>query len=279
MSDRIEPEMLARLADIEGEFRRLKDLDLEWLIGPIAIWKSSRLANRPRNVPTYRRGLTFDLREDTTFVTEPFRLKDGSPAIAILLRSEDEEFMGGWVPHERAHDAEEVVRFLNGELAAAWAYHSERDERAVDRERPPRSVSIVETIAFDEGDEFAPDAPWGAERLTLSGGGAFKYERRHRGSTEGCRGTVDLAVIRRIEGLIAAAGFPQIPDHRLPPGASAVTLTVVAPGMEPTSLTFHRYFAARVPGYRDLVDALAGLNAALRSKDPAQIRAAGLTLE
>jgi len=143
----------------------------------------------------------------------------------------------------------------------------------------PPHTSMIDTIAFEEGDEFAPDAPWGAERLTLSSGGAFTYERRHLGSTEGCRGTVDLAIVRRIEELIAAAGFPQIPDHRLPPGASAVTLTVMTPDVEPTSLTFDRYFAEKVPGYGDLVDVLAGLDAALRSKDPAQIRAAGLTLE
>jgi len=220
----------------------------------------------------------------------------------------------GWVPPEREKEADHWIAFLNQEIRARLRASGQTPKEpdpaqgAIPPPAPPgpvpvppllppmdlsklfpaglerqrqkqRARAMIDTIAFDEGDEFAPDAPWGAERLTLSSGGAFTYERRHRGSTEGCRGTVDLAVVRRIEELIAAAGFPQIPEHRLPPGASAVTLTVMAPDVEPTSLTFHRYFAAKVPGYRELVDALAGLNAALRSKDPAQIRAAGLTLE
>lgn len=217
----------------------------------------------------------------------------------------------GWVPPEREKEADHWIAFLNQEIRARLRESGQTPKEpdpaqgAIPPPAPPGPVPVPPllppmqlsklfpaglerqrqkqraraTIAFDEGDEFAPDAPWGAERLTLSSGGAFTYERRHLGSTEGCRGTVDLAIVRRIEGLIAAAGFPQIPDHRLPPGASAVTLTVMTPDVEPTSLTFDRYFGEKVPGYRELVDALAGLNAALRSKDPAQIRAAGLTLE
>lgn len=123
MTPRRSPERLAALADIYGECTGLQELDLEWLIGGIAVWKSSRLESRPRNVPTYRRGFTFDLREDMKFVAEPFKLKNGSPAIAILLRTDDEEFMGGWVSLERAKEADEIVAFLNDELAAAWAYH------------------------------------------------------------------------------------------------------------------------------------------------------------
>src|SRR5262245_41115765 len=120
MSGHYDNDALADLAEVAFLlFDGLKDNGQEWLAGSISIWKSSELAKRPLNAPTYSRGLTFQLREGMSFVTVHFTRKDGSHAVAIVLRSDDEDILAGWVPQSQVADAERVVAFLNGEIAAA----------------------------------------------------------------------------------------------------------------------------------------------------------------
>lgn len=93
--------VLAESAEVErstGAGLRTASNGHEWRLGSFGFWKTSALemascpvpAFRPGSpVPTYRRGsLVADLSPDLRLEAEPFNLKDGTPAIAILLRSD-----------------------------------------------------------------------------------------------------------------------------------------------------------------------------------------------
>ena len=167
MTDRYTPERIARLVEVLGEFEKIEDRDLEWFIGTIAIWKASRLLFRPMNVPTYRRGYVFELPEDMSFETVPFTRTGGQPAVAMLLRSPKEEFLAGWVSVAQAETANTAVSFLNSELEAAWAYHRQLLARASD-DLGDAAVEKERWFVFEQGSEFAPDAPWGYQQLRIS---------------------------------------------------------------------------------------------------------------
>lgn len=160
-------EQLAALAEhVIKEYRGLDDYGAEWLVGHIAVWKSSELARRPSQIPTYRRGLVFELTDDMAFVTVPFARTTGAQAVAIMLRSANEELFACWVPAERAADAEAAVSFLNSELAATWAHH--RNPPPGDYDRRLKAIGEhTRAITALRANRMLPDAGNAAGAVSL----------------------------------------------------------------------------------------------------------------
>lgn len=138
MSRRFTPSSLAALGETpklgasrsatSGISHWLEDKEPLWYLGEIGIpWGADDAIDRKRNVPTYRRGnVTVDMREGMSFVTIPFTNAQGSPEIAIVLRTDEEDLFGASVPAERADDAEKVAAHLNDILEGVWELQRER---------------------------------------------------------------------------------------------------------------------------------------------------------
>ena len=262
------PERIARLAEVLGEFEKIEDRDLEWLIGTIAIWKSSRLLFRPMTVPTYRRGYVFELPEDLCFETVPFTRTGGQPAVAMLSRSPKEEFLAGWVSAAQAETANRAVSFLNSELEAAWAYHRQLLARASDDLRDA-AVEKERWLVFEQGSEFAPDAPWGYQQLRISTLGRLEHEHRNRGRTAFMRARVDAERCGRVFEALRSTSFPAPPQESFLPGASVL---VISTNASPSGRVLVDYFGGlEMDGYRDIIRDLSNLNTAIRTNDPSKL--------
>lgn len=131
--------VLAESAEVErsiGAGLRTASNGNEWRLGSLGFWKSSALTMEPCPVPsfrpgsplpTYRRGsLVFDLFPDLRLEAEPFRMKGGAHAVAILLRSDNdpEGIFGTFVLDEK--EAARIVALLTDEMNTARQLAAER---------------------------------------------------------------------------------------------------------------------------------------------------------
>jgi len=124
------------------------------------------------------------------------------------------------------------------------------------------------TLAYEEGQEHAPDDPWGLERLTLDRQGSFTYERRQRGRLVAAHaGRVERDRAERVFADLARSAFPDVPAHAFPPGPSTATLALGA-----YRVTLARRFGRTLDGYREVLHALAELTSEARaaSRSPPQ---------
>ncbi len=105
-----------------------------WRLGSLGIPMTPH--DSPQSRATYLRGsLTFDLRDDMSFITIPFVRLDGSPWIAIVLRSSDEDLFGTCYPASEADEAARVAALMNQTLDEQRAHFRNRGE-----EKAPRRV-------------------------------------------------------------------------------------------------------------------------------------------
>lgn len=98
-------------------------------------------------------------------------------------------------------------------------------------------------LLFEDGSEFAPDAPWGRDRLFVGHDGALRYENLDHGRHRVVTGRLTGGHAERLFSLLAASGFPSIPAHRCPPGYGITSLTVFGPA-EQWSVSFDYYVSA-----------------------------------
>ncbi len=124
------------------------------------------------------------------------------------------------------------------------------------------------TIRF--GSEFAPDAPWGLELLSIASDGTVRYENRDHGRCRTVFGVVPQAKSQHLMDLLAASSFPAVPKHRFPPGASIVQLDLRFGDASQTA-EFDQYFAEGLPGLGELVAECDALAAAIRKSDAAAL--------
>jgi len=80
-------------------------------------------------------------------------------------------------------------------------------------------------FTYQAGSEFAPNDPFGQETLSFTAAGDFRYTRRKQGQVWQRQGQADPAVLASIEAGLSEAGFPVVPPHSIPPGASLITLS------------------------------------------------------
>lgn len=87
-------------------------------------------------------------------------------------------------------------------------------------------MSLRTTLTIDFGNEYGPDTPFGADRLTLQPDGRFVFEVRKKGrALRSKTGTVDETILMEIERDLEDARFPAVPTHPMPPGGGYVAIT------------------------------------------------------
>ncbi len=249
MSTFYDPELLAATSKMRSAADDLTANAEEWILGMISVPKSTVGERRPGDMPTYRRGWTFRLEEEMDFVIKPFTSHLGEPALAVVLRGETDEYFAGWFPAMRREDVAHIVSQLNHEL------HRERDRCRAD-----------ETISIAIGSDFAPDAPWGSERVTVWADGRIAYVRRDRdGSTRRASGTVPAELWTDVSAALSRTTFPEQPDVDILPGGSVTR--VEATGQRRGAVTVDYYDSKKMEGYGELVHTLVAFADAVRAGD------------
>lgn len=249
MSDVFDEETLAAGSKLESESDGLTENAQEWILGMISVPKSSVGERRAGDMPTYRRGWTFRVDEEMDFIVRPFSNHRGEPSLAILLHGSKEEFFAGWFPASRREEVAHIVTQLNYELQA-------------ERER----CRSEDTISVTVGSVFAPDAPWGSERVTIWSDGRISYVRRESdGSTRRTSGTVPVDVWHRVALALARTAFPEQPDIDIYPGGGPPNIE--ATGSKRGRVVVDELENAGMEHYRLVVDTLYDFARAVRESD------------
>jgi hypothetical protein len=118
---------------------QIKETETEWLLGTWTLSKSHR---------TWRVGYAHPLVAGASFRTFPFDL-DGRRGVAVFFESADEPpwIFAGWVPPERAREAEKWVEFLNSEIANRLADRPAGENRTYDPHDGSTAQDIEDEIA------------------------------------------------------------------------------------------------------------------------------------
>jgi hypothetical protein len=108
-------------------------------------------------------------------------------------------------------------------------------------------------LRYQSGNENNPGNPVGAVWLTILGDGAVQIEQRALGGKiqRSFAGTTTRDVIERVLGHLREGGFPDVPKHRIPMGATLRTLTVESGGETAQTLPTSWSAVDAMPGYRE----------------------------
>ena len=249
MSDVYDEETLAAGSKLTSESEGLTENAEEWILGMISVPKSSASQHRPGDMPTYRRGWTFRVDDEMDFIVRPFTNHLAEASLAVLLRRANEEYFAGWFRASRREEVAHIVTQLNYELQA-------------ERER----CRNEDTISVTVGSVFAPDAPWGAERVTVWSDGRIAYVRRESdGSTRRASGTVSVDVWQRVSTALARTSFPEQPDIDIHPGGGPPVIE--ATGGRRGRVVVDELESGRMEGYRTVVDTLYDFATGVRNED------------
>lgn len=122
----------------------------------------------------------------------------------------------------------EQVRTLLDGVHARYALEF-LEEGDADRTRFVRdSVRPVDsnTVTYELGSAYAPDSPWGLDRLIVYGDGCFRYENQIKESVlHVATGCLTSEAAGELDEALTEAGFPAVPDHETPPGGDYMTIT------------------------------------------------------
>lgn len=135
----------------------------------------------------------------------------------------------------------------------------------------PAWLPMADILTFAQGSEFAPDAAWGRERISLSRNGDLAYERRERGTVAKAYGRVSSARVDALIATLASTTFPTMPQASFPPGGTVCKIIVGS--ANPVSMLIEYYAGLELPGYGDLLRQFGELAAALRDGDAEQLAA------
>lgn len=239
----------ATVAAMTPECRGLRDERDERWLGLVAIPKVASFVTWPARAPSYRRGWTFALPEDAHFGVVAFNRRGGEPAVAVVMDEPPERHVVGWFAAEREAEARAAVDLLNAEIRALWQHW--RSVQAAPAAGSPLPTATV--LRFEEGHEYAPDARWGLQIVTLADDGRYTYEQRRRGSVVRTgAGDVGRARVQAVLADLARSSFPEVPDRPWPPGATMLTIAT-APDR---SATINRWHGDELDGYRESINAL-----------------------
>jgi hypothetical protein len=268
---RYSEEDLAVTSELWSETSGLTDKG-EWLwLDMVAVPTASAYRSWTPRHPRYRRGWTFALPRTARFTLIPFNRRNGTAAVGVVVRDQDEDIWVTWFDAARAREAEEIADRLNGEIIDIWRHwesvQSAASAGAVDRT----------WVALEQGHEYAPDAPWGLETIRFATDGALTYERRQRGSRqEIVEGVVDRERVAKVFDELKQSGFPAVPKHPFPPGATVFALSVGDDSSaDAATVRFDRRFGLGLPHYGVAIRDLMEITAALRTNDATVLAAWG----
>ena len=228
----------------------LRQDDNWWHLGTISVSKKHA---------TFTAGYGHPINAGTNFHLDWF-VVDGKSGWAVILDSggTPPEYFVGWVKPTEELQAKGWIDTLNGAIR----------ERLVDaNSTAPSSENRGERMTFEQGNEFAPDSPWGYQRVTLATDGQLEYEQKERGAQRIVRGRVNPERVRALRTTLSLTQFPSPPETTFAPGSSVIVLSI-QPGNQRMLIDY--FTGLRLDGYRDLIRELSGLNDALReSKEEA----------
>lgn len=122
------------------------------------------------------------------------------------------------------------------------------------------------TLVFEMGGEFEPDAPWGSDRVQLTSTGRVVCENRDHGHALLVSGSIPPERAVRLFHLLDEVGFPNMPDHRLPPGGGIARLALIDRRGD-RSRYFNCYVLETLPGYDEVITSCMAIARALRTDD------------
>lgn len=116
-----------------------------------------------------------------------------------------------------------------------------------------REAGDTDDLRYEAGHDYAPDARWGMERISVARGGAFTYRQSFREVVTGTvRGDIGAERASALFAALARSSFPSVPAHQLPPGGSMVRVSI---GALHTGWV-DRYFVAELDGFGDAIATL-----------------------
>ncbi len=111
-------------------------------------------------------------------------------------------------------------------------------------------------LRYEQGHEYAPDAAWGLQVLTLARTGRYRYEQRRAGRLiRTGAGDVGAGRAEPVFADLTRSTFPDVPPHQFPPGATIVTIALGSR----RQAVLNRWFGHQLDGYREALAALESL--------------------
>jgi hypothetical protein len=244
------------LANAMPESKGLRETADEWWLDFVAIPKSARYVSWTPRSPAYRRGWGYALAESARFDLVDFTREDGVDVTGVVLREPTGPVFVAWFARARRVEAERAVACLNEEVYAIWTHW---------RNFAPERGSIDRQVTFEQGHEYAPDARWGLEIVTLADDGRYTFMLRRSGRLIAIHtGTIATARVDAVLQALSRSTFPNVPAHPFPPGAS-----VLAVSMPPDRrVQVDRRFGLGLDGYREAIPLLMELIAEARAATP-----------
>lgn len=154
------------------------------------------------------------------------------------------------VPSVTLEHMESAVRQLSG-IGFFDALTPEPTPTAVAADRP--------RLSYSAGIESAPGNPFGAAELVIEPDGSARLDHRRHGEHRAWTGTIDGAVLDRVLAALERGGFPDVPRHPVPAGATMRRLVVTPADGEPRGALVAWHAAKDLPGYDEAFAALDSL--------------------
>jgi hypothetical protein len=257
---------------IELDQKRL-EIELRLHPEPIAGAQASRHWIRvgalsvSKRYPTVNIGAVWPIVADTRFEAQKFETVDKRGfAIVLHAGAGRPSYFAGWLPIERATVASELVAQMNAQVQDRLEHSSQRESQGVAQED---LAEATEVLTYQQGHEYAPDAPWGSETISVTRTGDFEYERRRSGQVrQRLEGSIDTSLFSMLLSALSRTAFPRQPQTMFPPGASVCTI-VTQPPFQSAHVEY--YDGLRLEGYGDLLRTMNSVCAAVRESNPEEL--------
>jgi hypothetical protein len=113
-------------------------------------------------------------------------------------------------------------------------------------------------LVYTFGCENDPSSPFGRCMLTLYADGRLELDNRARGQARAWAAAIDGRVLAGLITLLDSAGFPVVPPHQIPPGATR-SLLVRTRGQQIQTPPTGFHAARKMPGYGEVYHLLDSL--------------------
>lgn len=116
------------------------------------------------------------------------------------------------------------------------------------------SAAPITRIVYAAGNEHSPSNPWGRAELAIEASGAARLDQRQAGQHRAWTGTVDAGAVERLHTALLQAGFPTVPPHPVPGGATIRSLSVMRGDTSDSAMI--AWHSAKKIGYGEVFEIL-----------------------